>query len=310
MTNEQNSDIIFLTFTERKYKNMEKLIQYRTNASLYDGAFDSTVGWAAAGMGDVIVTENNKLIVVDGGFGDDAEGILSLLEANSADEIPHVDLWMITHPHFDHYGALKEISNNESLRPRVTVGRIVYWFPMEFCGKDGSAGALAKANEHMAAVCKAFGAEYHRPSLDEKIVIDGMEFHFLYVPDDCTILNTGGGNANLCSLIFTVKGKNRKAMITGDAYSRSMQMTVWRYHKKLKCDILQMPHHGLCDSYNIEFYREIDAKSVLIPISVAGYRTMHSDMYADREGRNHNIWAENNAEEVFKAFEGIVTIEL
>lgn len=289
---------------------MAKLIQYRTNASLYDGAFDSQVGWAAAGMGDVIVTENKKLIVIDGGFGDDAEGILSILRSNTDSEIPHVDLWIITHPHHDHCGAIRELASNENFRSKLTVGKIVYWFPEDFCGKDGKAGALLGANEHMEQVCEAFGAEYHRPSLDEKMSVDGIEIHFLYVPDDCSILNTGGGNSNLCSLIFTVGSANKKAMITGDAYHRSMQMTVWRYHKKLKCDILQMPHHGLCDSHNIEFYHEVNAETVLIPISAAGYRTMHSDMYADREGRNNNLWAENNAERIFKAFECTAEIEL
>lgn len=289
---------------------MEKLIQYSTKASLYDGAFGGDAGWAAAGMGDVIVTENRRLIAVDGGFGDDAENFVSLLRENSNDDIPHVDLWIITHPHVDHYGAIREIANNESLRSRITVGKIVYWFPLEFCGKDGNEGVLAKPNEEMTAVCKALGAEYHRPARDEKITVDGVGLRFLYVPDDCSILNTAGGNANHCSLIFTVCGKNKKAMITGDAYGRSMQMTAWRYHKQLKCDILQMPHHGLCDSYNIDFYREVNAETVLIPISIAGDRAMHSDMYAEKEGRNHNLWVENNAEKVYKAFEGTAEIEL
>lgn len=289
---------------------MEKLIQYRTNASLYDGAFGGDAGWSAAGMGDVIVTENRKLIVVDGGFGDDAANIVSLLKENSNDEIPHVDLWIITHPHTDHYGAIREIANNGSLLSRITVGKIMYWFPLEFCDKEGNAGVLTKPNDEMCAIGKAFGAEYHRPARDEKIIIDGLELHFLYVPDDCSILNTAGGNANHCSLIFTVQGKNKKAMITGDAYGRSMQVTAWRYKKRLKCDILQMPHHGLCDAYNIDFYKEIDAKTVLVPISIAGDRSMHSDMYAAKEGRNHNLWVENNAEEVYKAFEGTVEIEL
>jgi len=108
---------------------MAKLIQYRTNASLYDGAFDSTVGWAAAGMGDVIVTDNKKLIVIDGGFGDDAEGILSILQSNTESEIPHVDLWIITHPHHDHCGAMRELACNENFRSKLTVGKIIYWFP-------------------------------------------------------------------------------------------------------------------------------------------------------------------------------------
>ena len=186
----------------------------------------------------------------------------------------------------------------------------MYWFPMEFCDKSGNSGVLAKANDEMSAVCQSLGAEYRCPLRDEKYNIDGIEIHFLYVPDDCSILNTAGGNSNHCSLIFTVQGKNKKAMITGDAYGRSMQMTVWRYHKKLKCDILQMPHHGLCDSYNMDFYKEVDAKTVLIPISIAGYRAMHSDLYAGRDGRESNIWVENNAENVYKAFEGTAIIDL
>ena len=44
-----------------------------TRASLYDGPFDSKVGWSAAGMGYVVFTENGKIIAIDGGYGDDAE---------------------------------------------------------------------------------------------------------------------------------------------------------------------------------------------------------------------------------------------
>ena len=289
---------------------MERFIQYRTHASLYDGEFGGSAGWTAAGMGDVIVTENKRLIVVDGGFGDDAEGILDLIKSNSEDEIPCVDLWIITHPHVDHYGAIRELSKTKSLCSQLKVKSVAYWFPMDFCGKDGVPGVLHKANLEMAAVCDALGAEYFRPSRDEKIRIDGIELHFLYVPDDCSILNTAGGNANHCSLIFTVTGKNKTAMITGDAYTRSLQVTAWRYKGRLKSDVLQMPHHGLCDAYNIEFYKEVDANTVLIPISVAGYRSMHSEMYAASEGRRHNLWVEDNADTVHKAFDGTVEIEL
>ncbi len=289
---------------------MAKLIQYSTQASLYDGAFGGEAGWSAAGMGYIIVTCNGRLIVVDGGFGDDAGEIIALLKNNSPSTIPVVDLWIITHPHVDHYGAIREIASNEKFRNQIKVEKILYWFPMEFCGKDGNPGMLGKANEHLEAVTSAFGAEYHRPSLDEKIIIDCLELHFVYVPDDCSILNTGGGNANLCSLIFTVQGQSKKAMMTGDAYGRTMQITSWRYHKKLECDILQMPHHGLCDAYNADFYREVNPKILLIPISVAGDRSMHSDMYAAKDGRNINLALEQNAEIVYKSFEGTTEIEL
>lgn len=289
---------------------MEKLIQYRTKASLYDGGFGGEYGWSAAGMGYIIVSENGKLVVIDGGFGDDAEDILSLLRENSDKEVPHVDLWIITHPHYDHFGALSELSANERLRGLVTVERILYRFPLEFVGKDGKARNLESTCNKMQAIATAFNADVHCPERGDRIDIDGIEIEFLFVPDDCSFLNTGGGNANLVSLIFTVKGRSKRAMFTGDAYGRTMQMTAWRYKGSLACDIMQMPHHGLCDAYNIDFYREVNAETLLIPISVAGDREMHSERYAEKDGRNHNLWAENNAKTVYKAFEGTVEIEL
>ena len=289
---------------------MERLIQYCTNASLYDGEFGGSYGWPAAGMGYIIVSENGKLIVIDGGYGDDAENILSLLCENSNAETPHVDLWIVTHPHFDHYGALRELASNPNFNQRLIIEKVIYWFPLEFVGKDGKARNLETACQKMDLIISGFNSKAYRPTRGEKINIDSIEVEFLFVPDDCSYLNTGGGNSNLVSLIFTVKGNSKKIMFTGDAYGRTMQITAWRYKGSLACDILQMPHHGLCDAYNIDFYREVNAKTVLIPISAAGYREMHGEQYAEKEGRNHNLWAENNAETVYKAFEGTVEIEL
>ena len=116
---------------------MEKLIQYATKASAYDGAFDSKVGWAAAGMGYLLRTENGHLIAVDGGHPEDAEAFLELLEANS-DGKPVVDFWIITHPHGDHYGALLEICRRPELAARMSVKTLIYHFPEEFRDARGN----------------------------------------------------------------------------------------------------------------------------------------------------------------------------
>ena len=117
-------------------------------------------------------------------------------------------------------------------------------------------------------------------------------------------------HANHLSLIFTVQGKGKKVMMTGDTYYRTMQIVLWRYRDKaqLACDIMQLPHHGLCDSGNLEFFKTVNAKTLLIPTCIAGDRTMHSDMYGDDPADNN--WAEDNAEIVHKSFEGTVEILL
>lgn len=278
---------------------MAKLIQYCTHASHYDGAFDSKVGWAAAGMGYLIVTDSGRLIVIDGGFAEDVPDLLALMREHTGTQTPTVDLWIITHPHGDHYFALRELAKTPEA---VSVKTLMYHFPAEFRDRNGN-GCLGAIRD-MEQIAAAFGAEVKLPLVDEHIDAGGLDLHVLYTPTDCSILN----NPNQLSLIFTVQGPQKKLMITGDAYSRNMQIAVWRYDKALKADILQLPHHGLCDTGNMDFYRRVDAKTVLIPISVAGARTMASDMYGDSPKINR--FAEENAETVHRAFEGTVTIEM
>ena len=289
---------------------MARFIQYATHASLYDGEFGGTAGWPAAGMGDIIVTKDGRLIVVDGGHSADAEGLLALLEKETDGTAgPTVALWVITHPHGDHTGALRAISLDARLRERVEIQRIVWYFPQEFRDARGVPGALASADAEMREICAACGAEPHTPARGEEIAVDDVRLTFLYVPDDCSIYGSTGKNVNLCSLILSVAGETRRVLVTGDAFRPSLQITAFRYGQALKCDALQMPHHALCDSWCEDFYRLAAPTTVLLPISRAGYRAMHST-YAAEEGARVNAAVESAAREVFKAFEGNAELKI
>ena len=284
---------------------MAKLIQYCTHASLYDGAFDSVVGWAAAGMG-YIITSSDGLIAVDGGLPEDAESFVELIEKSSSGT-PRVKKWIITHPHLDHYGALRAISENEELRSRIAIEELVFYFPAEFMNNEGT-HICAGAQTLMKRIAATVNARIHTPAYNERETVGELELHYVYAPDDCSIFK-GQQNANVCSLIFTVQGEHKKAILTGDAFRRSLQMTFWRFGKDLKCDILQMPHHGLCDTGVLDFYKAVNADTVLVPISKAGDRSMHSGEHKECDTAA-NLWAEQNAKELHKAFEGTVAIEI
>ena len=261
---------------------MAKLIQYCTAASLYDGAFGGAVGWPAAGMGYVICADNGALTVIDGGNVDDAAELCNML-CRISSGVAVVERWIITHPHGDHYFALREICRVPELLAKIRVKELVYYFPDDLLSAD-SYHVCDGANADMEKIAKALGANVRRPSFNEVIAADGLDIHFIYVPDDCSIFN-GQQNANVCSLIFTVSGKHKRALFTGDAFRRSLQLTAWRFGKELKCDILQMPHHGLCDTGLLEFYKLVDAETVMVPISKAGHRSMHSGEHSLRACR-------------------------
>ena len=289
---------------------MARFIQYMTKDSLYDGPFDNQSGWPAAGMGDLIVTANNRLIVVDGGQPNDAEAFVELLEAQAEGRLPEIEYWIITHPHLDHYGAIRDISKCAELKDRIRVKQFIYLFPEDFCGGDGRPNALRGANADMEQICRAMKASSRAPRRDDVLTLDDVTLRFLYVPDDCSVLNTSNGNSNLCSFIFTISGEQRKVMVTGDAYRRSMQITAWRYARALKCDAMQMPHHALCDAFCHDFYKYVDPKILFLPISSGAYRSMHSKLYDSLEGCIANLCLEAKAERVCKAFEGTAEIDI
>ena len=142
------------------------------------------------------------------------------------------------------------------------------------------------------------GAAHHEPSIGEALTLGGLPLRFLFVPADPAPLD----NPNQLSLIFTVRGKEKKLLFTGDAYANTLQAVLEQFPQEIPCDVLQLPHHGLCDTGHAEFYRLANAQTVLVPISVAGDRTMATDMYGDAPAANR--FAQSNARAVYKAFEG------
>ncbi len=281
---------------------MSTLIQYCTRASLYDGPFDAKVGWAAAGMGYILAGDTGRLVVIDGGHPEDAADFLALLESLTPVRPVPVDLWILTHPHGDHYGALLAIAKDPALAARLSLHTLAYRFPEEF--RDRKGGGIGYALRDMEKILSATGAAVHTPSMGDTASIDGLTFTVLYAPEDCTPLD----NPNQLSLIFTVQSARRKILFTGDAFRNTMQYVVEKSPDALPCDILQLPHHGLCDTGHERFYRLADADTVLVPISIAGDRTMHSDLYGDAPLVNR--WAEDHASTVYKAFEGTVRLEI
>ena len=62
-------------------------------------------------MGYIIKTDNDKIIVIDGGTSDDTENLLQKINEYTG----KVDYWFITHPHQDHATAFIEIVNNYNI---------------------------------------------------------------------------------------------------------------------------------------------------------------------------------------------------
>ena len=285
-------------------KKGAKLVGFRTEASLYDGPFNSEVGWKAAGMGYIIKTETGKLIVIDGGNTEDAQRFYNLLRQYSDTEHITIDYWILTHPHGDHVNCLIEMSEYKNMVENMTVKNLVYYFPEEF--KDKSGNTCVAYKKKIENVAKTLNANIIEPKMGGMILASGAKIKFLYVPTDYTSLN----NVNQLSLIFTVTTE-KKILFTGDAFNHSLTLLADTKKEELKCDILQMPHHFLCDTGYLPFYVYADAHTVLLPTCISGYDAMkNSYEYKSNTANKANQFAESNAKKVYKAFEGTFEIDI
>ena len=283
---------------------MKKLIQYATKASFYDGPFgEDGHPWIAAGMGYVMETPAGELIAVDGGTEEDRDGVLRLIEDMwNGDGVPTVALWVLTHPHPDHFGALGAIAEMDGVSSRLNVKTVAARFPEDF--NYNAASRTDKALATLAGIVQSFGAELKVPCIGDVLYVGDTEVKFYFAPEDISEIH----GPNPLSLIFSVRTDASRILFTGDAYWESLRSTAERWGDELSSDVLQMPHHGLCDTGSGTFYRAVGARTLMIPTCTAGDRAMERECYEDAMEANRT--ALEMASRVYKACDGTAEIEL
>lgn len=280
---------------------MEKLIQYATKASFYDGPFGGGAGWIAAGMGYLIVTENGRLIAVDGGNTEDAADFCELITKYSPDG--EVDLWLLTHPHTDHFGVLSGIAGNEELSSRIKVKKLVSLFGTEadMPSDETEAARRVIALDAHASILARLGCCHAEVSEGNTYTVDSAKLRIIALPKDLS-------RANASSMIFSVSTNGKKVLFTGDCTTDRLKDAFDRYKSELKSDVLQIPHHGLCDTGHIPFYEAVGADTLLVPICKSGEESMKSGYYGD--AIEPQLYAEKLANKIHRAYEGTVEITL
>ncbi len=265
------------------------MLQIRTKASEFDGEFK----WQAAGMSYMICLSDNTFIMIDGGHDEDAEPLISKMKMFSGESLPCVRLWIITHPHDDHYRALFRIATDDLLRSSVDIKSLCYGIPKD--GKlKGSGLSVENELKEIEQIRDELGCAVLSPHTGDVVDFGNLKIRFLSTYNDFDALN----DPNELSLVFKVIGPKKSVMFTGDAYSCVTQRVCFDFWNELKSDICQVAHHGL-NGGSADFYAKVDAKTILIPISKSG------DVYMNEQNRFWpRFFAEKNADTVVKAYLG------
>lgn len=234
------------------------------------------------GMGYIVRFANGHALIVDGGF--DTEGCadniykgLEKLDISKEDGKFAVDAWYITHLDGDHVGILKSFF--AKYKDGANVKSFVQNFPT---------GAAELISGNYAPIGKDYISLMKNAYPDADIITAHPSDVFNYSGARIKMLATAELHyetfaklldGNDASLVFVLEANGKKMLFMGDAgevSSRSLYRTYGR--ETLKCDALQVPHHGLTTGHSVfnrpicehaylsRIYEAVDPDLIMLPM--------------------------------------------
>lgn len=205
----------------------------------------------------IITTQDGKVIVIDGGYKSETRYFLEYLRKLTGQRKPHINAWIISHPHRDHIEAFLDIAENYS--DKVSVDKVYHSFaPADFyADKDKSANGLLKQYEQLK----------DRLIKEECVVKTGDEFS---VGDaKFTVFNSFEAeykNCNDSSLMLRMLLGSKTVLFTGDCGEAAGDKVLERQTDlfSLKSDVCKMAHHGQ-NGCGKAFYEAVSPEICLWP---------------------------------------------
>lgn len=185
----------------------------------------------------IVTTQENGVIVIDGGYAFDAEKLLSKLREVTGCRVPHIDAWFLSHAHDDHISAFIKLVKDH--RGEFEFDRVYYNFPsFQYFDKYENWEAHTVAEFYEAL--PLFADRICIVSQYDVYEIKGANFEFLYTFDP---IYTGNAVNNSTS-VFRMTLGGKKVMFLGDLGWDAGAKLLSMHGDKLKSDIVQMAHHG------------------------------------------------------------------
>ncbi len=207
----------------------------------------------AVQMGYILKTDDNRIVIIDGGGTRTAPILENYLKQLGG----VVDMWIITHPHLDHMGALLEIvsKNSVDIRTILQITLDDSWVlknePDSYENFKRYSNTLKKSNISLLNAVES----------DVLELGEGVEITILSSRNDAIVNNA----INNSSLVFKVSSKSKSVLFLGDLGPEGGDKIIGRGNlERLKADDVQMAHHGQ-QGVNKNFYELVQADYALWP---------------------------------------------
>lgn len=274
---ESNSDFVFATEqfknneitekrTEKSTKNTSSTSKDNTSSSI--GTVKGYILSASTpgddygnGMSMVYKLSDGRLFVFDSGNGSVKNFFIEALKEISGVDRPKIAAWVVTHEHGDHYGALIDYyyANASTINQVLDIEQI--W--MNPVGDEGKS-----IEKHFK---NAFpNANIRKLNYGEEITLDKIKITVLSTPDK--VIGKSGVDVNSYSLVMMLNIGGKKILMTGDANAPTWDFMIDQQKNgekySLKCDYLQVPHHGVHAAGTTAGYNATEAKYLVIPSTI------------------------------------------
>lgn len=235
----------------REKKNAPRLIQQGHNAMCY-----------------ILKLENGEFLIFDSGNNGAEGGIYDTLMSESDDGRPVVAAWFFTHYHQDHIGGFIDLASNSEYLSRVTVKRVVMNMPAgQVIGTSGRSPRDMKNVELWQGCLENTGCEVIFPRTGQRYSLGGADVDILLTFEDIQPHFFVNDQSNATSTVYSVRAGGQHIIITGDCETESTRLMADKYREGLKCDFMQLPHHGHGSGGGTvpEFYENARATYILYP---------------------------------------------
>ena len=227
----------------------------------------------------VFSTKTGKVIVMDGGFPEEAFTLRGFIGALGNE----VEAWFISHPHDDHMGALWEILKQGMQDLRI---KAIYHSKITDEVIDAEPSEAGKTRDFYDRLSKCEAKVTDIQQAGQVFDFDGMKLKIVSVATQLTV-NPYNNN----SMIMRVWDKRKSLVFLGDAGVECGDLALHGpYAEDLNCDYLQMAHHGQ-NGCSEAFYRSIKFRACLWPTPMwvwnndtgGGFDTAHLTTVRTRE---------------------------
>lgn len=204
-----------------------------------------------------ITDNNNRLVIVDGGYDSDAQQVLSILKQHQY----HADAWIITHAHPDHAGAFNAIM---ATYPDTNV-KIDHIYTTRINRKRYEETAHDYDGIDTYYTFEGLTQKMNNVSYlkaGDELDLIGLHMKVLHAWDkateqqQATLLNDG-------SLMFRLSGQRKSMLFCADVQAEMEDEIISSYSKDLKSDYVECGHHGNW-GLDTRFYDLVDPKTAFM----------------------------------------------